>query len=424
MRRITLWMIPSLVLLMPSCDSCPDPEPCDECPECPVDEDGDGYTEEQGDCDDTDAENHPRRDEICGDEIDWDCSGDPDDGATDADGDGYVDAACTGGDDCDDADAGINPTAEDGCDGIDNNCDGSVDEDTRIVDAGGGGDYTSIQEAIDGGDAKDVICIRPGSYQETVVLEALDLMLVGLEGSGSTVIDGNGQGTTLSHTLGNGSTVVGLTITGGSGTVYDPDHDGVTNSCGGGVFIDASHVTMLDVVVTGNEAEDGAGIYVNNGSLNMEDSFIVENVGTRYGGGIRLRETDEIELIETEIRGNVGRTGAGLGLYKAAATLVDCLIADNAADNNGGGFYVGTDSSIELSTCTVTGNSAGGRGGGVRLYGGFAFLGGCEVTDNTAVEYGGGVACMSSDMSISGSNVTSNDPDNIYCDECEGCFDS
>ncbi len=424
MRRFALWLFPTLALMMPACDSCPDPEPCDECPECPVDEDGDGYTEEQGDCDDSDAEIHPRRDEICGDEIDWDCSGDPDDGTTDADGDGYVDEACTDGDDCDDSNAEMNPDAEDGCDGIDNNCDGSVDEDTILVDAGGGGDHTSIQEAVDAAGLNDVICIGAGTYQETVVLEARNLTLVSLEGSGSTVIDGNGGGPTLSHTLGDGSTVIGLTITGGSGVVFDPDHDGDTNACGGGVFIDASHVEMLDVIVTGNEAEDGAGIYLNNGGLLMHQSAVVENIGSRYGGGIRLRETDVVELTETEIRGNVGRTGAGMALYIAEVTLVDCLIADNNSDNNGGGFYVGTDSSLELSSCTITGNSAQGRGGGIRLYGGQAFLGGCEVTGNTAAEYGGGVACKSSNVSISGSNVTSNDPDNIYCDECDGCTDS
>jgi hypothetical protein len=45
------------------------PDPAD------VDNDGDGYTENEGDCNDSNAATHPRSIEICGDGIDQDCSG-------------------------------------------------------------------------------------------------------------------------------------------------------------------------------------------------------------------------------------------------------------------------------------------------------------------------------------------------------------
>lgn len=82
--------------------------------------------------------------EVCGDGLDNDCNGVVDDPLpwyADGDGDGFGDdsmmvstcAAPVGylreAGDCNDADPDINPLADDLCDGIDNNCDGQVDED-------------------------------------------------------------------------------------------------------------------------------------------------------------------------------------------------------------------------------------------------------------------------------------------------------
>ena len=93
-----------------------DPQPVD------VDEDGDGYTEAMGDCDDADASVNPGAEEVWYDGVDQDCDGGSDD---DADRDGVPN-----GDDCDDNDDTVNPDAEEvWYDGVDQDCDGRSDFD-------------------------------------------------------------------------------------------------------------------------------------------------------------------------------------------------------------------------------------------------------------------------------------------------------
>ena len=68
---------------------------------------------------------------ICADTLEDHVPGHEGDFLADADGDGFtVVGACAGSaDDCDDTDPAINPNGVETCDGADNDCDGSTDED-------------------------------------------------------------------------------------------------------------------------------------------------------------------------------------------------------------------------------------------------------------------------------------------------------
>ncbi len=117
------------------------------CDDKVTDFDGDGFPVDV-DCDDTDSAVFPNADEICN-SVDDDCDGevdeDPTDGVIaywDGDGDGYGGSEITTvsragappagsaghADDCDDLSAAASPVGEEVCDGLDNNCNGTVDD--------------------------------------------------------------------------------------------------------------------------------------------------------------------------------------------------------------------------------------------------------------------------------------------------------
>ncbi len=158
----------------------------------PPDRDGDGFSLPQGDCDDGNPSVNPDANEICN-TIDDDCDGSIDesdaiDATTwyqDVDQDGYGNAAATvtrcaqpdgyvasgsGEFDCADTDPNRHPGQDETCDGVDNNCNGGVDEGVTQVfypdnDGDGFGRSDPSQPPANGDEPVDA-CSAPEGYVE------------------------------------------------------------------------------------------------------------------------------------------------------------------------------------------------------------------------------------------------------------------
>ena len=149
-----------------------------------TDDDGDGWTVEAGDCDDADVTVHPGAVELC-DGLDNDCDGTLPVDELDVDGDGVM--ACGG--DCDDNDAQTWPGAPELCDGLDNDCDGIVSPDEIDIDGDG-------FSTCDGDCAEGDAAIFPGAAEACNTLDddcdgAVPADEVDDDGDGVMVWDGD-----------------------------------------------------------------------------------------------------------------------------------------------------------------------------------------------------------------------------------------
>ena len=216
---------------------------------------GTGYSVNDADCDDTNSSIYPSATEICN-AIDEDCDGVPDNGLTfttyyaDADGDTHGDVAVTtttcdgapmgyvsNSDDCDDTDDSVYPGVIDLCNGIDNDCDGNIDDDalftTYYLDNDGdtygdqldaGTTFCYVPAApyvLDNTDCDDSdLSINPGA---TEICNAMDEDCDGIADDGLTFItyykdnDGDGYGAGLYGTV--------TTCDGAPATYVDNDLD-------------------------------------------------------------------------------------------------------------------------------------------------------------------------------------------------------
>lgn len=332
------------------------------------------------DCDDADGAVNPGAVEVCNGRDD-DCDALVDDEDTpvegettwfrDADADGWggeggTDAvvACAPPDgygadtsDCDDADATVNPGAEEVClDLVDQDCDGYTDDytgdcegslgntpptcDTSATPASAaacvegvaalspsGAPYGTVQAAMDAASPGDVLTVCPGTWREDLVQGVSPLTLVGF-GSGTSVLNGSGSVLTLP--------------TGGS-------------------------LTLLDLDVTGGDAPNGGGVVGADVDLCVDGVGFTDNRADRAGGAIQLSGTGTLVVSNSTFRGNTGYYGGALGISGGGYTVAfdSCTFEDNEAEEEGGALYFAAPSSLHLLDCRFAENRTAVSGGAI-----------------------------------------------------------
>ena len=202
---------------------------------------------------------------------------------------------------------------------------------------------------------------------------------------------------------------------------------------GGGIFFQNGTLNISGGAVTGNEvinghSDNGGGIYVNSGTLNLSGGYVTNNYkecgcndcrndvnNTHGGGGIALANSSVMNMTGGYVTGNYsGLAGGGIyaGFFghNVGFTMSGGTIAGNCAElGEGGGLRIagGTNGVIQATNkvyitnnITNSNNDWGGGGIFVQEKGNLSIMN-ALITGNTAGGFGGGVgACPTGETLI------------------------
>jgi len=256
------------------------------------------------------------------------------------------------------------------------------------------GDFTTIQNGINGAINGDTVIVRDGAYAENIILNGKAITLKSEHGPSMTSIDGGGSGTVVVFDANETSSTVleGFTIFNGSA------------SKGGGVYIKSASPVIQDCVFRDNNATYGGGGFT---ELIAEPKFLrcsfINNISLLTGGGFQCDYWSEPQFVDCLIADNEAKSGDGGGGYciGSAPTFLGTEIRNNVAASFGGGVSAVDYAFPDFTNCSVVKNSSGGFGGGIACsYGAVLNANRTTVAENTTSSSGGGLWVYSSSFEL------------------------
>ncbi len=262
-------------------------------------------------------------------------------------------------------------------------------------------------------------------------LDIADDLAIQGAGSGVTVVDGNGTvtGDRVFQVLATAkeTSFSGLTIRNGKKVANTFDE-------GGGLYWDGngSHLRLNDVVIDGNTARYGGGVYLNysavGDTIQMDHVIVHTNTattGAAGGLGVNFGDFAQFDLRNSQVYSNTAYEGGGLyfqsaptpfgllsvqidgaQIYSNTASLsagfenhsgdstVPIVLLNSRFDHNRADFYggaIGNYGTLDIFTSTLEANSAAVRGGGLYDYeGGNVDIEQSTLSGNFA-QFGGGI---------------------------------
>jgi len=280
-------------------------------------------------------------------------------------------------------------------------------------------DYTTIQAAIDAALKGDTVLVSPGTYVENIDFKGKTIVVISSDGPDVTIIDGNKSSSVVTFESGEdlNSVLDGFTVTNGSGT---PDPKRVLQLVGGGIFCYMSSPTIVNNIITKNDADGAGGIicYCNSNakihnniiSHNLAFGTIPMNTG---GGGIGVGWDSSPEIVNNFITENTASGNGGGINISANFNTVNFIIRNNTISNNSadceGGISVGYSDNGIIENNFISGNSSINNGGGIGcMHANDLFISNNIICENYTYYSGGGISCNLSEVILTNNTIFGN----------------
>ena len=348
------------------------------------DADGDGYAPADGDCDDSDPDRHPGQQEQCNG-IDDDCSGSIPEEEEDRDFDGV--RYCDG--DCDDDDTNVYPGATEVCDDKDNDCDGRIpDREDNDGDKNTPCDGDCDDTDPDVWPFNEEVCDGKDNNCNTEVDE-VDEDRDGVTACEGDCDDYNPDAWPIFVSTTGGTASDDPKKTGADGSPAAPfdtiteaaDH--IDEICQQVILLPGAYDERY-VHLSGRIRIQGGGTWPEDVYLNTRGGS-ADRIFEASGAGTRL-EVANLTLYGTDILGD----GGAIRSEGADILLDQVAILNNTVTGHGGAVWV-QEGALTILDSELQYNTAGGDGGAIWVDGGTLTVTDSLLASNRSSGSGGGI---------------------------------